>query len=257
MSAPAIETQAVGAAYRLAHSRPMSVKEYGLLALRRRIRHEWLWAVREVSFTVGRGELLAIIGPNGAGKSTLLKLIARVLSPAEGRLVVRGHVAPMIELGIGMNPDLTGRENVLLAGAMLGHGVRHMRHRIEDIAEWAGVSEFLDVPLRGYSSGMTARLAFAVATEGSPDVLLVDEVLSVGDEEFRARSEDRIARMMRDGATVVLVSHALELVSRIADRVLWMDGGRARALGGTGVVDSYIESIVREGPPGLSSAGND
>jgi ABC-2 type transport system ATP-binding protein len=231
----------VALAYRLARDRAGTVAELAIKSIRRQVRYERLWALDGVSFTVAPGETLAVIGPNGAGKSTLLKVLARVLPPERGRVIVRGHVSPIIELGAGLNPELTGLENTVLYGALLGHDPRWLRAHGSQIAAYAGLADFMDVPLRCYSSGMIARLAFAVATLGDPDVLLVDEVLAVGDEAFRQRSAARIDELVSGGTAVVLVTHSLEVARARADRVLWLDHGRPRALGDPDeVIDAYL-----------------
>jgi ABC-2 type transport system ATP-binding protein len=242
---PAIDIQGLSLAYRLPRHPASSVKEFAILSLKRQVSYENLWALQDVDLTVEPGELLAVIGPNGAGKSTLLKAMARVLPPTRGRVVVRGSVAPLIALGSGFHGELTGQENIVLHGAILGRSPREMRGRAPHIAGWAGVEDFLDAPLRTYSSGMLARLAFAIATDVAPEVLLVDEVLAVGDESFRERSEARIHELMRGGAAVVLVSHALEYVRPLADRALWLDHGRVMAAGDTShVIDSYLDTVA-------------
>lgn len=226
MAAPAVEVHDLGLAYRLVRNRSPSLQEHIFSLLRRQVSYERLWALDGVSLSVAPGELLAVIGPNGAGKTTLLKVMGRVLPPTSGRVVVRGLVAPMIELGAGFNAELTGVENILLYGSILGHSVRYLRRRIDAIASFARLEEFMDVPLRCYSSGMLGRLAFAIATEGKPDVLLVDEILAVGDEAFRRSSEERIDQVMAEGTAVVLVTHSLELVSQLADRAVWLERGK-------------------------------
>jgi homopolymeric O-antigen transport system ATP-binding protein len=243
LNEPAIEVTDVGLAYRLMRNRPGTVAELAITALRRQVRYERLWALDGVSFTVEQGEMLAIIGPNGAGKSTLLKVLARVLPPGRGRVVVRGHVAPIIELGAGFNTELTGLENAVLYGALLGHDPRWLQRHGDDIAAYAGLEGFMDVPLRSYSSGMIARLAFAIATLGDPDVLLIDEVLAVGDEQFRQRSMARIDELIDGGTAVVLVTHGLEVARARAQRVLWLDHGRTVAIGEPDdVIDAYVDS---------------
>lgn len=229
--APIIEVDAVGLAYRLGRSSAITFKEYAVRALTGRIAWEWFWALEEVSLEVRAGELVGIIGANGAGKSTLLRVIAGVLPPARGRVVVRGSTAPLIDLGASFADELTGMENIITYGALLGHPPREMRELAPDIAEWAGLSEWLEVPVRAYSSGMAARLAFAIATMTRPEILLVDEVLAVGDERFRVRSQERISEMIGNGAAVVLVSHDLDAILERADRVIWLDGGRVRHQG--------------------------
>ncbi|MDX6511376.1 MAG: type transport system ATP-binding protein [Gaiellaceae bacterium] len=241
----AVELRDVSFAYRLHHRRSGTFKEHAIHALGGQGPHVWHWALRDVSVTVEPGAVLAVVGPNGAGKSTLLKLIARVLPPTSGRVVVRGLVAPLIELGAGFDAELTGEENLVLYGAMLGHHPRVLRRRAAAVAEWAGLEDFMDVPLRSYSSGMLARLGFAVATEARPDVLLVDEVLAVGDAAFQIRSRERIDEIIRGGTAVVLVSHALDAVCELADEVVWLDGGRVLGRGEpAAVTTSYRDTVT-------------
>lgn len=201
-------------------------------------------AAAEIDLAVSRGEVLGVIGPNGAGKSTLMKMLARVLPPTEGRVVVRGTVAPMIELGAGFSMELTAYENIVMYGTLLGRQPEFMRERAAEIAHWASLDEFLDVPLRSYSSGMLARLGFSVATDTEPDVLIVDEVLSVGDAAFQQKSAERMRRMIEDGASVVLVSHNLGTVLEIADRAIWLDRGLVKLEGDPReVVAAYQASV--------------
>ncbi|HSM01045.1 MAG TPA: ABC transporter ATP-binding protein [Acidimicrobiia bacterium] len=231
MSTPVIEVTGVGIAYRLSRNRAGTLKEFAIQAVRRQVSHERLWAVRDVSFEVSGGEVFGIIGPNGAGKSSLMKAVARVLPPSEGRVIVRGSVAPMIELGAGFNPELTARENIVLYGTLLGRTPEFMRERTPEILQWAGLAEFTDVPIRSFSTGMLARLGFSVATDVQPDVLVVDEVLSVGDEAFQNKSRARIEELMVGGASILLVSHSLSMIADTADRVMWMDHGGAKMIG--------------------------
>jgi ABC-2 type transport system ATP-binding protein len=240
---PIVEATRLGLTYRLSRNRAATAKEFAIRLVKRQVSYERLQALDDVSFTVGRGEVFGIVGHNGAGKSTLLKILARVLPPTTGRVIVRGAVAPMIELGAGFNAEMTGRENVVLYGALLGREPRLMRQRADAIAEWAGLTDFLDVPVRSYSTGMVARLGFSVAIDGAPDLLVVDEVLSVGDQEFQTRSSARIAELMATGTSVVLVSHALDTVRTLASRALWLDHGRTKLLGpAPDVIDSYLAS---------------
>jgi ABC-type polysaccharide/polyol phosphate transport system ATPase subunit len=240
---PAIEAQELSLVYRLTHQPIGSFKELAIGRARGRIRYQELWALRDVSFTLRPGQVLGVIGPNGAGKSTLLKVISRVLAPTGGRVVVRGNLAPMLELGAGFVPGLTAAENIVLYGALLGREPRAMRARVLPILEWAGLTEYLDVAVRAFSSGMVARLAFAVATDTRPDVLLLDELLAVGDEAFRARALQRMETLIGGGAAVVLVSHALPLVRSRASSVLWLDGGRTVELGDPDeVIDRYLRT---------------
>ena len=239
-----IQVEKVGLAYRMARDRAGSMKEFAINLLKRQVVFESLWALDDVTFEIGRGEIFAVIGPNGAGKSTLLKIIAGVLPPTSGRVVVRGLVSPMIELSAGMNPEMTGRENIVLFGTLLGRDPAHMRERVNPIAEWAELTEFLDVPLRNYSTGMYSRIGFAVATDVKPEILLVDEILSVGDQNFRRKSTERIDDLMSGGTTVVIVSHSLSTVRMMAERVLWLDHGHIKMIGEVGtVVDAYEASV--------------
>lgn len=237
--------------YRLARSSASSLKEFAIHLFRRQVQYERLRALDGVTLRVQRGEVVAIIGSNGAGKSTLMKVVARVLAPTEGRVVVRGRVAPMIELGAGFNSEMTGSENTLLYGTVLGRTTAEMRGRTGAIAEWAGLEKYMDAPLRSYSSGMLARLAFAVAVDSQPDLLLVDEVLSVGDEQFQRRSASRIKELMDAGTSVVLVSHSMETVRSEAQRVVWLDHGRVVLEGDPDrIVNAYLASAdVGRGTP--------
>jgi len=246
MSEIIIEADDISLAYRRTRHRVNSLKQTAINSIKRKMQHEQFFALNNVSLQLNKGETLAVIGRNGAGKSTFLKVVARVLPPTSGRIIVRGHVAPMIELGAGFNMELTGAENILLYGALLGRSVSEMRSRIEPIAEWARLTEHLDIPVRAYSSGMVARLAFATATDKSPDLLLIDEVLSVGDEEFRDKSAARTQDLMDSGAAVVLVTHDLETVRRMADRVIYLDQGRVRAAGDPEqVIQAYHDDLHR------------
>ena len=241
---PPVQVENVSLAYRLARNRAGTIKEFAFQMLKRQVSYEKLWAVNGVSFDVRRGEVFALIGANGAGKTTLMKVVARVLPPTGGRVIVRGAVAPMISLGAGFNPELTGLENIVLYGTLLGREPDDMRQRATVIAEWAGLEGFLDVPVRSYSSGMLARLGFSIASDISPDVLVVDEVLAVGDQEFQGKSFERMQQLMGDGTAVLLVSHALDKVLELADRVLWLDKGVVRMIGDPQeVVGSYKAAV--------------
>ena len=227
----AVWTQGLAVSYRVPRERIGSFKEYAIRKIQRRVQVETFWALRDVSLQVRRGEIFGLVGHNGAGKSTLLKTVARVLRPTRGRVVVRGTVAPLLEFGAGFHPELTGRENVLLNGTILGFTQRQMAQKFERIVEFAELWDFIDAPLRTYSSGMVARLGFAVATDVQPDVLLVDEVLSVGDEAFQRKCHDRMAGFRQNGAAILLVSHSMDLIASMCQRVGWMDHGEMRAVG--------------------------
>lgn len=204
------------------------------------------WALRDLCFTVDPGEALGIIGPNGAGKSTALKLLAGILRPDEGEIQVRGRVAALIEVGAGFHGDLTGRENVYLNGAIMGMTRREIRDRFDDIVAFAGIEDFLDMPVKRYSSGMYARLGFSVAAHVEPDVLLVDEVLSVGDAMFRLRCEERMRAMMKGGTAVVFVTHNLEQMEHVCDRAVVLDSGRSVFVGpAREAVSHYMQAMSR------------
>ena len=210
-------------------------------------------ALRHVSFVVDRGEAFGIIGRNGSGKSTLLKLISGILKPTSGKVVVNGRVAALIELGAGFHPEITGRENIYINGIMLGLSRREVDQRFDKIVEFSGISEFLDQPVKTYSSGMYVRLGFAVAVHVDPDVLLIDEVLSVGDEEFSARCVAKIQELKYRGVTLLFVTHQLDQVRNLCDRALWLDHGRTEAIGDPmRVVDAYLQEV--SGTPPASAA---
>jgi ABC-type polysaccharide/polyol phosphate transport system ATPase subunit len=244
---PAIEVDNASLAFQLTRDRAGTLKEFAIQTAKRKTSKERLWAVRDVTFTVAPGEVFGVIGPNGAGKSTLMKMVARVLPPTSGRVVVRGVVAPMIELGAGFNPEMTAYENIILYGTLLGRTPGQMRERVEAICDWADLKDFIDVPTRSYSSGMLARLGFSVATDVKPEVLVVDEVLSVGDAAFQDKSKQRMLHLIGSGAAVLFVSHDLASIVDLADRVLWMDHGIVRGIGEPSeVVSAYQATIIAE-----------
>jgi lipopolysaccharide transport system ATP-binding protein len=222
-----------------------SLKEYAIRRVQgMRIEHQEFWALRGVSVTVDRGEVLGIIGRNGAGKSTLLKVVARVLRPTEGRVLVKGRVAPLLDLGAGFHPELTGRENVFLNGTLLGHSRARIAERMDDIVEFSGLGDFLDVPLRTYSSGMAARLGFAVATAWQPEVLILDEVLAVGDHAFQRKCIERVRGFVDGGTTVLLSMHSGEVIRQVCRRALWLEQGSVAAIGdAVEVVDRYYSTF--------------
>jgi ABC-type polysaccharide/polyol phosphate transport system ATPase subunit len=243
---PAVDVTSLSVSYRVRHGQATTLREYLGNARGGRIRPQTFWALRDVSFAVPRGEVFGVVGANGAGKSTLMKTLARVVLPAAGHVVVRGRLAPLIELGAGFNPDLTGIENILLYGSMLGRSRTELRGRVDAIADWAQLGDFIDVPVRTYSSGMLARLGFAVATDVAPDVLIVDEALAVGDSAFRRRSADRLEELIGTGSAVLLVSHNIEDVRQRSSRVLWLDQGQIRRLGDPGeVIDEYSDEMAQ------------
>ena len=228
---PAILVEKVTVRYTVPREMVASLKEYAIRRLAGRFERDEFIGLRDVDLVIRPGERVGVIGPNGAGKSTLLRLIARVRRPATGRVVVRGRVAPLLELGLGFHGELTGRENVTLQGALLGVSRREMIERMPGIVAFAELEGFFDAPTRTYSTGMVARLAFAIATDVDPDILLVDEALSVGDERFRARCHDRMEQFRDRGKTFLFVSHSLEEVVATCQRAVWIGEGRVVADG--------------------------
>jgi homopolymeric O-antigen transport system ATP-binding protein len=227
-SQPAIELQEVSLCYRLAKERIPSFKDYALHWIRGALTYEELWALRDVSLTIRRGESVGIIGKNGAGKSTLLKVISRVLKPSRGRIRVRGGVAPILDLGVGFDTELTGRENVFLNALLMGHSRREIDTRYDAIVDFSGLGDFMRTPVRNYSSGMMARLGFAIITEWIPSILILDEFLAVGDAHFAKKCQERLDRFRDAGTTLVLVSHIPESIQANCERCLWIEQGRLR-----------------------------
>ena len=235
-----IEVTNVDLNYIIRHGRASTLKEAAISAIKRINLDITVNALKDINFTVNRGEVLAIVGHNGAGKSTLLKILSRVLPPTQGVVKVNGSVAPMLELGAGFNPELSGEDNILLFGVLLGNSIKEMQSKAIEIADWSGLTDHIKLPLRTYSSGMVARLAFAIATFQKSDVLIIDEILGVGDAEFQKKSRTRIIDLIGDGEATILVSHDLASVEKLATKVLWLDHGRQVALGPTQeVLDAY------------------
>ena len=240
MTSHVIEVKDVDLNYIIRHGRASTIKEAAISALKRLNLDISVNALKGINFTVDRGEVLAIIGHNGAGKSTLLKILSRVLPPTNGVVKVNGTVAPMLELGAGFNPELSGEDNILLFGVLLGNSTKTMKAKVTDIAEWAGLAEHIHLPLRTYSTGMMARLAFAVATFQKSDVLIIDEILGVGDADFQIKSKAKMLDLISHGEATILVSHDLVTVEELATKVLWLDHGYQKMLGSTQeVLDAY------------------
>ena len=244
---PAVELSGVSKRFRLELDKPSSLKEAVLRLGRRRV--EDFWVLHDVTLSIPRGSFFGLVGHNGSGKSTLLRLMAGIHRPTSGEISARGRLSALLELGAGFHPDLTGRENVYLNGAMLGLGRRQMAAAMDAIVEFSGVGAHIDAPVKIYSSGMYARLGFAVAVNVDPEVLLVDEVIAVGDEEFQRRCLHHMDTLRAAGATIVLVSHDTALVSRLCDTAGWLHDGRLRAVGPPDeVVGQYLASAAaREG----------
>lgn len=221
----------VGMRFNLSKEKVDSVKEYVIKLLKRDLHFDEFWALKDINLSIQKGDRVGILGLNGAGKSTLMKVIAGVFRPTEGTVTRTGVLAPMIELGAGFDKQYTGAENIFLYGAVLGHSRAFMQEKFDEIVEFSELKEFIDVPLKNYSSGMRARLGFSIATVVEPDILILDEVLSVGDAKFRKKSEKKIIDMMDKGITVLFVSHNLDQVKRICNKALILDKGHMKCYG--------------------------
>ena len=234
---PVIEVRNVSMRFRMANDRVSGIKEYVIQRLRGKLKYTEFEALKDVSFTVNKGEVVGLIGHNGAGKSTILKVISGILRPSEGSVTVRGNIVPMLELGSGFDMDLTGNENIFLNGAILGYSEEFLKAKYQEIVDFSELSpEFLNMPLRNYSSGMLSRLAFSVATVVEPEVLIVDEVLAVGDADFQKKSMKRMMELMGGGTTVLFVSHNIEQIKKMCNRVVWLDHGRVVEAGSSEAV---------------------
>jgi lipopolysaccharide transport system ATP-binding protein len=241
-----ISLEDVSVCYRAPQEKIRKFKEYAIRRLQGKLKHKSFLALKDINLSIRRGEVFGLIGHNGAGKTTLLKLVARVMRPTSGRVWVNGRVAPLLELGAGFHPELTGRENIFLNGAILGFSRREMAEKLPHIIDFAELRDFIDAPMRSYSSGMWARLGFAVATDTQPDILIIDEVLAVGDEAFQRKSIERIFQYRDRGATVLLVSHSMSMVESLCHRVAWLDHGRILVVGTAAeVVGQYRERGAR------------
>lgn len=242
----AIMLENVSVQYRIPSESIATFKEYMIRLIQGKLKHSSFFALKEITLDIKQGEIFGILGRNGAGKSTLLKVISRVLIPGEGRVWVKGNVSPLLQLGAGFHQELTGRENIYLNSTLLGHTRKEVNEKLEEIIEFAEIGEFIEAPIRTYSSGMKARLGFAVATAWQPDILILDEVLSVGDVAFQKKCIDRMTAFREGGATVVIVSHSVDQVRSISQRVMWLDKGEIKAFGETNeVCDAYDNALLR------------
>lgn len=240
MNDPIIEIQDVSMRFRLSNDRISSLKEFVTTALRGKLQYKEFEALKHISFSVDRGETVGIIGRNGSGKSTLLKIISGIMKPTSGNVTVKGNVVPMLELGSGFDMDLSGSENIFLNGAILGYSERFLKEKYDEIVAFSELGEFIDVPIRNYSSGMLMRLAFSIAAMVEPEILIADEILAVGDEAFQHKSMGRMKEMMSGGTTVLLVSHSLNQIKEVCDRVIWLNAGQIKMVGNTDeVCDNY------------------
>lgn len=226
-----INVEHVTMRFRMANDKVVSLKEYMVALMEHRLQYKEFTALEDVSFRVRKGEVMGIIGRNGAGKSTLLKIIAGVLKPTNGKVTLKGNVVPMLELGSGFDQELSGSENIFLNGSILGYEKKFLESKYEEIVEFSELKEFIHMPIRNYSSGMMMRLAFSIATVVEPEILIVDEILSVGDEGFQSKSKARMMELMSGGTTVLFVSHSLKQISEMCDRVVWLDEHKVRMLG--------------------------
>lgn len=245
-----IEVKNVSMRYTMAYDRVNSIKEYLVQKIKGKLKYEEFWALRDISIEIESGEVLGIIGHNGAGKSTLLKVISGILKPSQGTVQVGGRIVPMLELGSGFDYDLTGRENIFLNGAILGYSEEYLKSKYNDIVAFSELGKFIDIPIRNYSSGMLMRLAFSIATVVDPEILIVDEILAVGDADFQAKSKARMLELMSGGTTVLFVSHSLGQIREMCDRVLWLDHGTVKMLGqAQDVCDAYegIAAVAKHG----------
>ena len=237
----AIQLDNVTVRFRIPHEKIPTLQEYAIRWLKRRsVSFTDFNALDNISFSIKQGETVGIVGANGAGKSTLLKVISRVIRPTQGRVFLRGRIAPLLELGAGFDYEMTGRENIFLNGAVLGFSRKEMATRLNRIVEFSGISDFIDAPIRTYSSGMVARLGFAVATDIQPEVLIIDEVLSVGDEKNKQKSSARISQYHNNGSTILIVSHNSTAIKQLCDRVIWLERGSIKMVGNANnIVDQY------------------
>ena len=241
-----IKADNISVCYKMPHDRIQSIKEYVVALMKKKLKYEQFRALNGVSFEINKGEVIGIVGSNGAGKSTLLKVISGILRPTEGSVSLEGNVVPMLELGSGFDFDLSGRENIFLNGAILGYSESFLKEKYDDIVEFSELGEFINIPVRNYSSGMIMRLAFSIASQVVPDILIVDEILAVGDAAFQEKSYARMVELMGHGTTVLLVSHNIEQIRRLCDRVIWLDHGQVRAIGETQeICDAYMQTQIR------------
>ena len=235
-----IEVSHISMGFKMDMNKVSSLKEWVVTWLKGQSNYQTFWALKDVSFEVNKGEVVGIIGRNGSGKSTLLKIISGLFRPSEGEISVKGRIVPMLELGSGFDPELTGRENVFLHGAILGYTEAFLKEQFDDILEFSELGEFIDMPLKTYSSGMMMRLAFSVATIVQPEILIVDEILAVGDEAFQRKSRAKMLELMGGGTTVLYVSHSLDQIRELCNRVIWLDRGKVVMQGeASEVCDAY------------------
>ena len=244
MGKPAIEVDNVSMKFSLSREKVDSLKDYIFKTIKREIQYNEFWALKNVTFTVEKGDRVGILGLNGAGKSTLLKVISGVFNPTEGHVEKHGKIVQLLELGEGFDPQYTGKENIYLYGAMLGYTKKFIDSKYDEIVEFSELQKFMDVPVKNYSSGMKSRLGFAIATVVEPKILILDEVLSVGDAKFRKKSENKILSMFDSGVTVLFVSHSLEQVKRLCNKAMILEKGKLIAYGDIDPISEQYSEMI-------------
>ena len=244
MGKEALIVDNVSMKFNLSSEKVDNIKEYIIKSIKHQISYDEFWSLRNVSFTMNKGERMGILGLNGAGKSTLLKVISGVYKPTEGKVIRHGKVVPLLELGAGFDQQYTGNENIFLYGTVLGYTKGYLEEKYDEIVEFSELGKFIDVPIKNYSSGMKSKLGFSIATIANPDILILDEVLSVGDAKFRKKSEAKIMQLMEGGTTVLFVSHSLAQVRRICDRAMILDHGTLKAIGGIDEISNQYEAMI-------------
>lgn len=244
MGKEALVVKDIGMKFNLSAEKVDNLKEYIIKKLKHEITYNEFWALKNVSFTLEKGDRLGILGLNGAGKSTLLKVISGVFKPTEGSVSMKGKIVPLLELGAGFDKEYTGKENIYLYGAVLGYSKKYLDSKYDEIVEFSGLGDFINVPIKNYSSGMKSKLGFSIATIADPEILILDEVLSVGDAKFRKKSEAKIMSMMEGGTTVLFVSHSLDQVRRICNKAMILDHGKIIAFGGIDEVSAQYEELI-------------
>lgn len=239
MSKTMIELNDVSMCFNMSTDKITTLKEYLIKLSKHELFYKEFWALQNINIKVNRGEVVGIVGFNGAGKSTMLKVISGILKPTHGNVKIHGSIAPLIELGAGFDAELSGRENIYLNGAVLGISKKDMDKKVEEIIEFSELQDFIDIPVKNYSSGMYARLGFAIATSVEPEILIVDEILSVGDYKFQEKSKNRILDMMNSGTTIIIVSHSVDQVRELCNKVIWLDKGKIKECGGKEILNEY------------------
>ena len=239
-----VRVENVSMRFRLDQNRVQSLKEFIVKRLSRQMKYKEFWALRDVSFSVERGDVIGIIGRNGAGKSTILKCIAGIYKPTSGKITVKGNIVPMLELGSGFDMEMTGQENIFLNGAILGYSEEFLKEKNDEIVAFSELGDFIYEPIRTYSSGMLMRLAFSVATVVNPEILIVDEILSVGDSKFQNKSRARMNELMGGGTTVFFVSHDIRQIKEMCNKVVWLNHGELKMFGSVNEVCSAYEAWI-------------